>query len=172
MTSPWFRRRPDGVATAALAVLLVLPACGSKKEDTGPGTPAAWADSMCSALTTWRTSITNAGNSLQGSQTFSKAKVEEAANKVSAANDTLASDLKALGKPPTQGSSEAKIKDAAKGVSSASDAMQALPVVSETFLKMGSDITATFTTLESLNATDEWKRAFADSQACQSLKKS
>jgi hypothetical protein len=37
---------------------------------------------------------------------------------------------------------------------------------------MSADISATVTTLSSLDAAETWKQAFADSQACQSLTKS
>jgi hypothetical protein len=65
-----------------------------------------------------------------------------------------------------------QIKDAAKNVSGANGAVKAVTSVTNTLLQMGSEIAATFTTLQSVNSTDAWKSAFADSQACQSLKKS
>jgi hypothetical protein len=177
--------------TIALIVLvLVLPACGSsgKETSTAAESPASWANSFCGSLATWKSSLTSAGKSLQNTSTLSKAKLQDAANAVSKANDTLVSDLKALGKPPTQGADKAQsavqslstqleqgatqIKDAAKNVSGANGAVKAVTSVTNTLLQMGSEIAATFTTLQSVNSTDAWKSAFADSQACQSLKKS
>jgi hypothetical protein len=40
---------------------------------------------------------------------------------------------------------------------------------SAALLKMSSDISATVATLQSVDAADEWKQAFADSEECQSL---
>ena len=45
-------------------------------------------------------------------------------------------------------------------------------VASAALLTMSTDITATLTQLDSIEAADEWRRAFEDSEACQSLTKS
>jgi methyl-accepting chemotaxis protein len=169
---------------AVLVVLLALSGCGSSEEnEVEPH--AAWADGMCVALAKWEASIKSAGSTLKDAETLSKAKVQEAAGTVADANAELASGLKALGKPPAPAADEAKaavrelsaqldgtatqIRAAAHKVSTAKDAVQAVSVVSAALLEMSSDITSTLTTLESLNGADEWKQAFADSEACKSL---
>jgi hypothetical protein len=172
-------------AAALVAVAIVLPGCGSSEKNEGE-TPAAWADGLCGALTTWKDSLASVGSSLKDFNNLSKAKVEQAAKDVSDANAKLEDDLKALGKPQTNvpeaketvdsltedlKTSAGKIEDAAKGVTSASDIPQAVTAASGAFLQMSSDASASIAKLKSLDSTDEWKKAFADSKSCQSLTK-
>jgi hypothetical protein len=172
---------------AGLLVVLALSGCGSS-EESASGPRAAWADGLCGALSKWEAGIKSAGSTLEDADTLSKSKIEQAAGTVSDANDELASDLRALGKPPAPGADQAKaavrelsaqlegtaaqIRSAAHKVQSTKDAVQAVSVVSAALLEMSSDIASTLTTLESLNGADEWKQAFADSPACQSLRSS
>ena len=178
-------------AVAALVALLLLAGCGSSNENASESTtatPASWADSLCGAFATWKTTLTSTASSLQNGGTPTKSQLEQAANTVSDATAKLSSDLKALGPPPKTGSTEAKaavqdlstqlqssadqIKSATKNVSGANGVLQAASAVSTAFASMSTDILSTVAKLQSLNATDEWKQAFADSQSCQSLKKS
>jgi hypothetical protein len=179
---------------AALVALLLLAGCGSSKQSTSTSTssttatPASWADSMCSAFNGWKTTLTSTASSLKNGGTPTKAQLEQAATTVSDATTRLSSDLEALGPPPKTGSAEAKtalqqlsaqlqssanqIKAATKNVSGANGVLQAASVVSTAFASMSTDILSTVAKLQSLNATDEWRQAFADSQSCRSLKKS
>jgi outer membrane murein-binding lipoprotein Lpp len=139
-------------------------------------------------VTDWKTSVQSAGASVKNVDGLSKAKIEQAATSVSDANSKLVSSLKALGEPPHAAASEAKgavqqlstdleasaheIDKAATNVSGAKDVVSAVSVASSTLLTMATDVSSTITKLEGLDATDDWKRAFSDSPACQSLKNS
>ena len=99
--------------------------------------------------------------------------------------ETLASDLKGLGKPDTQGGQQAKdsldqlstslqqdvttIENAVKGVSGVSGVLAAVPTVTATFATMQTQVKTTFTDIQGLDAKGELKNAFASSSACNSL---
>lgn len=173
---------------ALLAVLaLVATGCGSDDESESSAS-AAWADGFCGALTKWKGSLESVGETLKDVDQLSKAKIEEAAGDVSDANQTLADDVDALGDPPMAASSTARdavgelraeletsadeIEAATQDLSSPTDVLKAVNTTSAALLTMSSDISATAATLQSVDAADEWKQAFADSDACQSLEKS
>jgi methyl-accepting chemotaxis protein len=187
------RARPS--ATALLAILVALLAvlalvatgCGSDDESESSAS-AAWADGFCGALTKWKSSLESVGETLKDVDQLSKAKIEEAAGDVSDANERLADDVDALGEPPQEAASTAKdavdelraelktstdqIESATQNLSSPTDVLKAVNTTSAALLTMSTDISATAATLQSVDASDEWKQAFADSDACQSLEKS
>jgi hypothetical protein len=178
------------VVSTCVALAFALSGCGSKNESetTTTGAEAAWADGLCSAFASWRSSVAAIGATLQDADQLSTAKIEEASKNFSAANARLVDDVNALDKPPASGGEEAKtaiddlskdletssdkVKEATSDVSTLQDVVQAVNVASGALLAMSSDIGATLTTLESLGASDEWQKAFADSESCQSLGKS
>ena len=102
-----------------------------------------------------------------------------------AATQTLASDLKGLGKPDTQVGQQAQdsltilstslhqdvatIQNAVKGVSGLSGAVTAVPTVTATLATMGTQVKTTITNLQGLDAKGELKTAFTNSSACNSL---
>ena len=176
-----------GVAAALVLAALALAGCGSKGETT-TSAQATWTNGFCGALVTWRDGVRSAGTSLKDLSTLSKSKIDSAATSVKAANEALTSSLKALGPPPKVGTPKAKaavqdlstklaasaneIKGAVANISSGNDIVNAVSVASSALATMASDISATVDQLRSLDAADEWKQAFADSDACQSLKQS
>jgi hypothetical protein len=145
----------------------------------------AWADGFCTALDAWRTSLTSIGATLKDVENLSAAKVEQAAGDLTAANDQLADDVQALGRPPETAGPEARaavqslsnsleaqaaqIEAAVQGISSSQEVLQAVTAVSGAIVAMSTDISATLTELESLDAKEEWQQAFEDAPACRSL---
>ena len=170
-----------------VGLALVLAGCGSQKSSDEEAA-AAWANDFCGTLTKWKDSVGSIRSTLQDTDQLSKAKLQQAASDLSDANAKLADDLRSLETPPKIAGPEAKtavqelknklqasasqIKNAATGVSSAQEAIQAVGVASGAVKTMSSDISSTLTTLESLDGADTWQKAFADSEACQSLSKS
>ena len=186
-----FSRQRLAIAVALAAALLVLSGCGSsggKSADSTTTSAASWAQGLCVSVTDWKTSVQSAGASVKNADGLSKTKIEQAATSVSDANSKLVSSLKALGEPPHAAASDAKaavqqlsndldasaheIDKAAANVAGAKDVVSAVSVASATLLTMATDVSSTITKLEGLDATDDWKRAFSDSPACQSLKNS
>jgi hypothetical protein len=173
------------LAAGVAALALVAAGCGSSDKSESSNASAAWADGFCGALTKWKDSLESVGSTLKNVDELSKAKIETAATEVSNANKTLAGDVGALGSPPKEATSEAKreiddlrdeleksasqIKDATANIATPTDVLEAVNTTSAALLTMSSDISSTAATLESLDGAEEWKQAFADSEACKSL---
>jgi hypothetical protein len=184
-------------AVAGVIAVLALASAGcggsgKKTESTttasSAASQAAYADGVCGALASWKSTLTSVGKKFQDASGLSKANLESAAKTVTDANTKLANDVKALGPPPKDAGPKAKaavqdlkqelqssadqITAATENLSTATDVLQAVSVASAALLKMSADISATLTTLQSLNATQSWRQAFANSSKCQSLSKS
>ncbi|HEX4520210.1 MAG TPA: hypothetical protein VH063_11580 [Gaiellaceae bacterium] len=165
------------------AVVLAAGCGGSKKAD--PATD--WANSLCTAINTWKASVNSTADSLQGGN-LSKSSIQSAGNDVQDATNTFVSSLKKLGKPNTQSGDQAKqsvdelsqqihdgsqkISDEVKGITGVSSAFSAIPVVTSTLQTMGNEISATYTTLKGLDTSGELQTAFDKADSCKSLRSS
>ncbi|HSC51258.1 MAG TPA: hypothetical protein VLD16_13425 [Gaiellaceae bacterium] len=178
-------------AVAALvAVTAVLAAgCGGGKSSSSSGTVPAedWANNVCSAITTWTSSVRKTGNSLR-TGSINKSSINGAVNEFESSTKQLADDLKGLGRPDTSAgkkaqasveklaseiqSDAAKIKSEIKGASSLTDLQKTLGSVGATLTQMGAQVTNTFAELGNLDAKGELKSAFQKADKCQSLVKS
>jgi ribonuclease D len=184
----------------AIAALTLAPAgCGGSGKNTESTTAppttassaashAAYADGVCGALATWKSALSSVGAKFQNPSALTKANLQAAAKTVTDATTTLQSDVQALGPPPKDAGPKAKaavqnlktelkssaneIQTATENLSSAAGVLQAVNAASAALLKMSADISATITTLESLKASQSWRKAFANSPTCQSLSKS
>ena len=192
--SPRLRRTritTRGLVVLAGTLLVLTPAgCGSSDTDeSADASPtAAWVDGFCSSLTTWKGSVESVGETLKNTDELSRAKIEGAADDIANANETLAADMDDLGAPPKTAVPEAQdavaglrseveksasqISQATESISSATGLLTAVNIASTALLTLSSEISGTVATLESLDAADEWKQAFADSDECDSLGKS
>lgn len=183
-----------GMRLAALvlvlaATLLLVSACGksSSSSSSGSTSTADWANGLCTAITTWTSSIRKTGNSLR-SGNLDQASLKQAATEFQTSTKQLADDLKALGKPDTSAGDQAKasvdklageiqadadkIKSAVNGASGAAGVQQALTTIAGTLTQMGSQLTTSFSELGSLDAKGELESAFKKAPACSSLVKS
>ena len=178
--------RPTRLIALALvtvvAVGLVAAGCGSK-----PKSAAEWADGFCSAVTTWKTSLTSSRDSLTGGN-LSKDSLETAAGDVKSATDTFESDLKDLGKPNIQAGQQAKdltdqlssdlktgtdsIKSAADDISGIASTGTAAASIGTTLATMLNQVSSTFTSLKQLEPKSELQTAFQQSSACKQLSSS
>ena len=154
-----------------LAVVLVAAGCGSKSKTTST---SDWANGLCTAITTAASSL-KAGNLTQQS-------VQSAADDAKTATDTLASDLKKLGKPDTEAGAQAKqdvddlstqiqdgvqtIQDTLNSASGLAGILSAVPTVTSSLQTMGNEISSTFTSLKQLDAKGELQTAFKQAPAC------
>ena len=180
------------VATVLLCAVtaLLLAACGSKGTTTSTASTAStadWAGGVCSATTTWKSSVTSAVDSAQ-SGTLSKDSLQKAADQVDTATKTFTDTVKGLGNPNTKAGAQAKqlldelstqidterqkIDDAIGGATSVSAIVSAAPVVLGSLQAMGTDVTNTFKQFRALDASGELSKAFDQSSACKALTKS
>ncbi len=176
-------RRALPPVVLVLIVALVAAGCGSKKSSS-PTSTADWTNSVCSAINTWKTSLTATANSLQGGN-LSKSSLQSAAADAKSATDTLASDLKSLGKPNTQAGQQAKdlvdqlateltadvdsIKQTADGATGILGAVSAAGVAANTLSTMRTQLSSTVKSLQQLDAKGELQTAFQQSSACKQL---
>ena len=181
----WRRARSRSIVVCcviAIAVGSVAAGCGSKKQ---PVSTTDWANGVCSAITTWTSSVKSAADSLKGGN-LSKSSLQSAAHKAESATETLQSDLKGLGQPDTQAGQQAKslidqlssdlktgtdsIKTAVNGASGASGVVSAAATIGATLATMSSQVTSTLKSLEQLGGGV--KTAFQQSSACKQLSSS
>ena len=88
-----------------LAVALLAAGCGGSDDETSGASD--WANSVCSAVSTWKTSVSSAATSIQGGN-LSENSLESAVDDVTDATKTLADDLKDAGTPDTADGQKAK----------------------------------------------------------------
>jgi phage shock protein A len=173
---------------AALATVLVTVALvsgcggGSSSSDTKPAED--WANSVCSAITTWTSSVRQTGDDLRQGN-VNKASLNKAVNDFESSTKQFADDLKGLGRPDTDAGDKAQasveklagevqsdadqIKSEIKGASGLSGYQKALTNVGVTLQKMGQQVTNTFQELGNLDAKGELESAFKKADKCSSL---
>ncbi len=169
-------------AALVLALALLAAGCGSK-DSAEPTSTADWADGVCSAISTWTTSLASAADSVKTNPSTDGLK--SAADDAKSATETLESDLKDLGKPNTQAGQQAQdsieqlssdlktdtdsIKTAVDGMSGISGLATAVATISTTLATMKDQVTSTFDSLQQLDVKGELTMAFQQSSACQQL---
>jgi hypothetical protein len=159
-----------------------LSACGG---DDGSETtsPSEWADSLCTDLSQWRSSIQSVAASFGGGN-LSQQQIQNAADDVTSATETLVGNLQTLGTPDTEGGQEAKdaldsladelqtgigqVQRAAAGASGAVDTSQAESAIRSTATTMQDELTTAFTSVEQT----ELKSALEQSDRCRDLSSS
>jgi hypothetical protein len=170
----------------ALAAVLAAGCGGGSSSSSSSPSPKDWANSLCTAITTWSTSVKNSGQSLQ-SGNLSKDKLKQTTNDIKSATHTLAEDLKGLGKPNTDAGQQAKdamdqlssqvdddvaemqkAADKAAG-SGASGAAAAATSIASTLSKMGTQISTAASKLQSADAKGDLEKGFRDAPACKNL---
>jgi hypothetical protein len=146
-----------------------------------------WANGVCSAITTWKTSIKSSSDSLKGGN-LSQDSLKTTAGDITSATETLESDLKDLGKPNTQAGQQAQdsidqlsselktdtdaIKSAANGISGVSTVRPAVATIRTTVTTMRNQVSSTVTSLKQLDPKGELGTAFQQSSACTQLSSS
>ena len=180
--------RTQSLIAVTASLVFLAAGCGSSGGGSTATTTSAsatetWASGVCSSITTWQAAIKSAAGSVKSDPT--KSGLQTAAGDAKSATETLASDLKELGKPDTPAGQQAQdsldqlstslqqnvttIEDAVKGASGVSGVLTAVPTVTATFATMGTEVKTTFTDLQGLDAKGELKSAFTSSSACDSL---
>src|SRR5262249_18487727 len=176
------------VAAAALALLAAGCGGGSKSSSSGGTVPAEdWANNVCSAITTWTSSVRKTGDDLRTGN-VTDASLTGAVDHFQSSPKPLADDLKGLGRPDTSAGDKAQasvdklateiqkdadqIKTETEGASGLSGLQQSLTKVGVTLQQMGVQVTTTFSELGTLDAKGELQSAFKKADKCSSLVKS
>jgi hypothetical protein len=171
------------LALALFACLaFVASGCGGKKQPAAMPT-ADWANSVCGDLVTWTTAMKSLATGLKSNPT--KSGVQDSVKQAEAATKTLESSLKSLGKPDSPAGTQAKaavdqlatelsgdidtITSAVKNASGISGVLGAVSTSSTTLQKMGTQVSATFGQLQSIDAKGDLEKAFSSSASCKQL---
>lgn len=172
-----------GIAVlAVLVVTIVAAGCGGN--DTPAASPSTeWADGVCQALTTWKDAVAAVPDTLKNDP--SKDGLEQAASDVKDATETLASDLKGLGRPDTEAGQAAQdtittladelttqadtIKTTVEDASGLAGLAQAAPTVASSLTTMGTEVSSAVGEIEGLDGAQELKDSFAQAESCSAL---
>jgi len=178
-------RRGSTCVIAVVALATLAAGCGGKSSSSQSTSAADWANGLCSAVSTWSTSVQTTTTSLKGNVTEDSLK--SASAEVTKATDEFVNDLKGLGTPDTESGKKAKetldtlagqlktnvqtIDKAVKEVSGTSGALKAVSTVSSTLVTVGDQVTTAFTSIQQLDTKGELDKAFKDSEDCKALNK-
>ena len=193
---PRTARAGGGSACLVAVVALATLAAGCGGKSSSQSTPAAstsaastsaadWANGLCSAVSTWSTSVQTTTTSLKGNVTEDSLK--SASADVTKATDEFVNDLKGLGTPDTESGKKAKetldtlagqlktnvqtIDKAVNEASGTSGALKAVSTVSSTLVTVGDQVTTAFTSIQQLDTKGELDKAFRNSEECKALNK-
>jgi hypothetical protein len=180
---PFVFSRRTLVAVAVAAAAILAAGCGSSSSSDSTPT-ATWADGLCSAITTWTSSIKAIGDTVKGGD-LSKDTLTSAVDQAKSATKTFTDDLDNLGKPDTEAGQQAKdsvdqlstdlnadmtkVQDAVDGASGVSGIVSAVSVISSTLVTAGNQVSSTISGLQSLDAKGELESAFKQSSSCTAL---
>src|SRR3954451_18071159 len=178
------------LALAPLALALVLVAgCGggsSSNSSSSSPSPKDWADGLCSAITTWSSSVQEAGQKLKGGN-LSKDDLKTTTTEIKNATSTFADDLKGLGKPNTDAGQKAKdaidelssevrddVEKLQKSVNDAvgsgtKGAVAAASGIATSLSTMSTQIAAASSKLQQADAKGELEQGFKEAPACKKL---
>jgi len=172
-------------AAAVAAATLLLAGCGGSGGGTTTSATENWADGMCSATATWQSSLQETADSVKNG-TPTRQKLQSAATDAIDATQTYLDTLGGLGKPDTQAGQEAKasvdrlrtqlktgldtMQSAIDGATGVGGVVNAVSVVTNTLVTMRGEVRSTVDHLQQLDAGDELKQAFSDTDSCSSLK--
>jgi hypothetical protein len=187
-------RRSWLVAAIVIVIIAIVAAVvitKSKDDSSGKPDAAAWADSVCTSVSDWKSSITSLADVSGGSLT--KDSLQQKLDDADTATQQLVSDLKDLGPPDLTAGDQLKqqlnadadslqssydlLKSKAQDATNASSAsafLSALAALAPPFQDLVNQINTTLDDLRNANvgadAKAELQAAFDDSASCQSLK--
>ena len=180
------------LAVLILSAAIVAAGCGgsdssSSSETSGTESSATaaddWANSVCEAFVTWNNSITDAGQGIKDNP--SEEGIRTAGDEIQSATQTLADDLRGLGKPDTESGQQAKdtidqlatnldtslqkISDAMDNASGAAGAVTAASTIGTSLVEMADHVSTAFQQLQDLDAQGELQSAFEQGDSCAGL---
>lgn len=167
-------------AAAVVAAAILAAGCGGNDQ---PST-SEWADGLCSAITTWTSSLSSIASTLQ-SGGLNKDSLTSAADDAKSSTDEFTSTLDDLGKPDIESGQQAQdavdqlsseikayietIQNAVNDASGVSGILSAVTVIKDTITKAGTQVSSTITSLKDIDAKGELESAFTNASSCQNL---
>lgn len=173
------------VALATLATGCGGKSAGSQSTSAASTSAADWANNLCSAVSTWSTSVQSTTSSLKGNVT--QESLKSASTDVTKATNKFVDDLQGLGTPNTESGKKAKetldtlagqlktdvqtIDKAVNEATGTSGALQAVSTVSSTLVTVGDQATKALADIQQLDTKGELDKAFRGSEECKKLSK-
>jgi uncharacterized protein YukE len=182
-----FRRPKLTVAVVACVASLALVAsgCGGDDDSSSAAPAEEWADSLCSALTTWTNDLEAAAEPLSDLSSLSEESIRQAADDAKNATDTLTESMRSLGAPDTSSGNQVEtavddlatelesgaqeVEDAVADVSSVADIPAALGTVTTTLSELSREVDSALQTIGDADASGELETAFEDADSCDEL---
>ena len=182
-----FRRSKLTVAvvTCVLSLSLVAGGCGGDDDSSSAAPAEEWADSFCSALTTWTSDLEAAAEPLGDVSSLSEESIRQAADEAKDATETLTENMRSLGAPDTSSGDQVEtavedlstelesgaqqIEDAVADVSSVADVPAALGSVTTTLSQLGREVGGALQTIGEADASGELETAFESADSCAEL---
>ena len=188
MRRSWFIA---AIVTGIVSIVVAALVMRLTEDDNGQPSATAWADSVCTSLTTWRASIT-AVSDVSG-DTLTPESLQQSLADAATATETLVDELRALGPPDLDSGDDLKqqLDSAAAGIESSFDTLRqgaeaaaeadspadfiaALTSLGPQFQALLDTISTTVDDLENANvsadAKAELQQAFESSSSCQQLR--
>lgn len=176
-----------GIASIVVAALIMRLTADDSSDTLSP---TVWADSVCTDLSTWKSSITSIA---EVGESVTPESLRQSLSDASTATQTLVDELTALGPPDLESgdqleqqldSDAAEIQSSfdtlrqdaedAADAGSASDFIQALAALAPQFQALLDTISTTLDDLENADVSEaaksELTQAFADASSCQQLR--
>jgi len=178
------------LAVLILSAAIVTAGCGGgSSSSSGTGTESSataaddWANSVCEAFVTWNNSITDAGQGIRDNP--SEEGIRTAGEQIQSATQTLADDLRGLGRPDTESGQQAKdtidqlatnldtslqkISDAMDSASGTAGAVNAASTIGTSLVEMADHVSTAFQQLQEIDAQGELQSAFEQGDSCAGL---
>ena len=179
------------LAILILSAAIVAAGCGggSSNSSGGTGTESSataaddWANSVCEAFVAWNNSITDAGQGIRDNP--SEEGIKTAGDQIQTATQTLADDLRGLGRPETDSGQEAKdtidqlamnldtslqkIDEAMDNASGTTGAVAAASTIGTSLVEMADHVSTAFQQLQEVDAQGELQSAFEQGDSCAGL---
>lgn len=185
------------LAACVVSFALFAAGCGGADESSSQTTTEAsteastgtstdeWANSFCSALTTWKNDLEEAAEPLTDLSSLSEESLQQAVDDAKTATEMLSDSLNGLGRPDISSGEQVEssvedlatdienganeIETAVKGVSSVADIPSAVDTITTAVTGMGTEVDGAVQTLEDADPGGELKTAFADADSCGEL---
>lgn len=172
---------------AATAVVSCAAGCGgSSTSSQGKTETEKWADDVCSSISTWRDTVSQAKSTLRHPADLTVSTFEDTVRGVVDATRTLVTEMGNLGPPDTTAGNQAADqisnlseqldkeravlkKTIQSDAASPSEVLANLSTITGALATMGSDINKTVDGLGSLDGAAELRDAFDSSASCQKL---
>jgi hypothetical protein len=175
---------------AAIAVVSCAAGCGGSSTSSQGKTEAEkWADDVCSSVSTWRDTVSQAKSTLRHPADLSVSTFEDTVRGVVEATRTLVNEMGDLGPPDTSAGKQAADqlstlskeleqemavvkKTIQSDAASPSEMLASLSTITGALATMSTDISKTVDDLGSLDGAAELRDAFDSSASCQKLRAS